>query len=53
MNHLKPHAHSELECKVEDEVARADMHEAVSQVSPPHCGYAVPGDVMNEASILS
>ena len=53
MNHLKPNAHSKLESKIEDEVTEAVVHQAVGQVAPPHCWYAVPGDIMNEVWLFS
>ena len=46
MNHLKPKSDSALKQKVEEQVAKVDVQQAVSEVAPPPLQDAVPGEVL-------
>ena len=45
MNHLKPKSDSALKQKVEEQVAKVDVQQAVREVAPPPLQDAVSGEV--------
>ena len=47
MNHLKPKSDSALKQKVEEQVAKVDVQQAVREVAPPPLQNAVPGEVLH------
>ena len=50
MNHLKPKSDSALKQKVEEQVAKVDVQQAVREVAPPPLQDAVPGEVLHYMS---
>ena len=53
MNHLKPKSDSALKQKVEEQVAKVDVQQAVREVAPPPLQDAVPGEVLHYMSCHS